>query len=305
LALLDRAIVRVLPAVPRRVVRRLSDRYIAGPELADAVATVRALNEQRKKATLDVLGEEVLAVDEALAIRAEYERAMAAIEDEGLDANVSVKPTALGLKVDPGLCAESVRALARIAAGHGRFVRMDMEDSSTATGTLELYRQLRAEGHENVGIVLQSMLRRTLDDVAELADLRPNVRVCKGIYVEPAEIAYQGDEAVRFNFVETMAALWEGGAKVAVATHDDALVARARELIRERGLGPERYEFQLLLGVREELADELVADGHTVRIYVPYGEKWYEYSLRRLQENPKLAGYAARDVLGRLRAPLR
>jgi proline dehydrogenase len=301
LALLDRAIVRVLPAVPRRVVRRLSDRYIAGPELADAVATVRALNAQGRKATLDVLGEEVLSADEALAIRAEYERAMTAIEDEGLDANVSVKPTALGLKVDPGLCAESVRALARIAAGHGRFVRMDMEDSSTTTATLELYRRLRAEGHENVGIVLQSMLRRTLDDVAELAGLRPNVRVCKGIYVEPAEIAYQGDEAVRFNFVETMAALWEGGAKVAVATHDDALVARARELIRERGLGPERYEFQLLLGVREELADELVADGHTVRIYVPYGEKWYEYSLRRLQENPKLAGYAARDVLGRLR----
>ncbi|HXV95717.1 MAG TPA: proline dehydrogenase family protein [Gaiellaceae bacterium] len=301
MALLDRAIVRVLPAVPRRVVRRLSDRYIAGPDLADAVATVRALNEQGKKATLDVLGEEVLSADEALAIRAEYERAMAAIEDEGLDANVSVKPTALGLKVDPGLCAESVRALARIAAGHGRFVRMDMEDSSTTTATLDLYRQLRAEGHENVGIVLQSMLRRTLDDVADLAGLRANVRVCKGIYVEPAEIAYQGDDAVRFSFVETMAALWEDGAKVAVATHDDALVAGALELIRERGLGPERYEFQLLLGVREELADELAADGHTVRIYVPYGEKWYEYSLRRLQENPKLAGYAARDVLTRLR----
>jgi proline dehydrogenase len=301
LALLDRAIVRVLPAVPRRVVRRLSDRYIAGPDLADAVATVRALNEQGKKATLDVLGEEVLSADEALAIRAEYERAMAAIEDGGLDANVSVKPTALGLKVDPGLCAESVRALARIAAGHGRFVRMDMEDSSTTTATLELYRRLREEGHENVGIVLQAMLRRTLDDVAELAGLRPNVRVCKGIYVEPAGIAYQGDEAVRFNFVETMAALWEGGAKVAVATHDDALVARALELIRERSLSPERYEFQLLLGVREELADELVADGHTVRIYVPYGQKWYEYSRRRLQENPKLAGYAARDLLQRLR----
>jgi proline dehydrogenase len=301
LALLDRAIVRVLPAVPRRVVRRLSDRYIAGPELADAVREVRALNEQGKKATLDVLGEEVSAAGEALAIRAEYERAMAAIEDEGLEANVSVKPTALGLHVDPELCAESVRALSRIAAGHGRFVRMDMEDSSTTTATLELYRRLREEGHENVGIVLQSMLRRTLDDVAGLTGLQPNVRICKGIYVEPAEIAYQGDDAIRFSFVEAMAALWEGGAKVAVATHDDALVAKALELIRERGLGPERYEFQLLLGVREELAAELVAGGHTVRIYVPYGEKWYEYSLRRLQENPKLAGYAARDLAGRLR----
>jgi proline dehydrogenase len=300
-ALLDRAIVQVLPAVPRRVVRRLSDRYIAGPELADAVATVRALNEAGRKATLDVLGEEVATTDEALAIRAEYEQAMATIEEEGLDANVSIKLTGLGLNVDPELCAESVRALVRLAAGHGRFVRIDMEDSSTTTATLDLYRELRTEGHDNVGIVLQAMLQRTLDDVGELVELRPNVRVCKGIYVEPADIAYQGDEAIRFNFVETMAALWEGGAKVAVATHDDALVAKALELIRERGLGLERYEFQLLLGVREELADELVRGGHTVRIYVPYGRKWYEYSLRRLQENPKLAGYVARDVVRRLR----
>jgi proline dehydrogenase len=301
LALLDRAIVRVLPAVPRRIVSRLSERYIAGPDLTDAVATVRALNASGKKATLDVLGEEVASADEALAIRAEYERAMATIEAEGLDANVSVKLTGLGLGVQPELCAESVRVLVRIAAGHGRFVRIDMEDSSTTTATLDLYRRLRAEGHDNVGIVLQAMLRRTLDDVDELAGFDPNVRVCKGIYVEPADVAFQGDEAIRFNFVETMTALWETGAKVAVATHDDVLVTKALELIAERGLGHERYEFQLLLGVREELADELARDGHTVRIYVPYGQKWYEYSLRRLQENPKIAGYVARDTLGRLR----
>ena len=281
--------------------RRLSDRYIAGPELADAVAVVRELNAAGKKATLDVLGEEVVSAEEAVAIRDEYELAMTTIEAEGLDANVSVKPTGLGLAVDPELCAESVRALARIAAGHGRFVRMDMEDSSTTTATLDLYRRLRADGHDNVGIVLQAMLRRTLDDVAELAGLDPNVRVCKGIYVEPAEIAYQGDDAIRFNFVQTISALWASGAKVAVATHDDALVAKALELIREGGLGFERYEFQLLLGVRGELADELVAGGHTVRIYVPYGQKWYEYSLRRLQENPKIAGYVARDTLRALK----
>jgi proline dehydrogenase len=301
LALLDRAIARVLPAVPRRVVRRLSSRYIAGPELADAVETVRGLNDASRKATLDVLGEEIETVEEALAIRAEYEEAMEAVESEGLDANVSVKLTALGLKVDPELCAESVRSLARKAAERERFVRIDMEDSSTTTATLDLYRRLRAEGFDNLGIVLQAMLRRTLDDVLELAELEPNVRVCKGIYVEPVELAYQGDEAVRFSFVETMSALWERGAKVAVATHDEALVAQALGLIEEQGLGPERYEFQLLLGVREELADELVRGGHTVRIYVPYGRKWYEYSLRRLQENPKIAGYAARDTFRRLR----
>jgi proline dehydrogenase len=300
-ALLDRAIARTLPAIPKPVVRRLSDRYIAGSALADAIETVRTLNAAGKKATLDVLGEEVGTVEEAVVIRAEYEEAMEAIEREGLDANVSVKPTALGLKVDPELCADNVRALVLKAAERGRFLRMDMEDSTTTTATLDLYRRLRSEGHDNIGIVLQAMLRRTLDDVLGLAELAPNVRVCKGIYVEPAELAYQGDEAIRFNFVEAMSALWSNGAKVAVATHDDVLVAKALALIEERRLGLERYEFQLLLGVREELADELVRGGHTVRIYVPYGRKWYEYSLCRLQENPKVAGYVARDTLRRLR----
>jgi len=301
LALLDRAIVWMLPAVPKPVVRRLSDRYIAGPKLDDAIAVVRELNAAGKLATLDVLGEEVASREEALAIRAEYEEAMAAIEREGLEANVSVKLTGLGLAVDPALCAESVRALVSAAAENGRFVRIDMEDSSTTTATLDLYRELRAEGRDNVGIVLQAMLRRTLDDVLDLVALAPNVRVCKGIYVEPADIAYQGDEAIRFAFVETMAALWEGGAKVAVATHDEWLVAEALRLIEERGLGRERYEFQMLLGVREELADELAREGHTLRVYVPYGRQWYEYSLRRLQENPKVAGYIARDSLRRLK----
>jgi proline dehydrogenase len=300
LAVLDRAIVRVLPAFPRPVVRRLSARYIAGPELADAVTVVGRLNQGGKKATLDVLGEEVTTRDEALAIRAEYERAMAAVEDEGLDANVSVKLTALGLKVDAALTGESVRMLVRAAAERDRFVRIDMEDSSTTEQTLALYRELRGEGLDNVGLVLQAMLQRTVDDVHELLPLRPNVRVCKGIYVEPAEIAYQGEQAVRFNFLQAMTALWDGGAKVAVATHDDALVEQALDLIERRGLGPERYEFQLLLGVREELAGELARAGHTVRVYVPYGRQWYEYSLRRLQENPRLAGYVARDTVRRL-----
>ena len=151
---------------------------------------------------------------------------------------MSVKLTGLGLAVDPELCAASVRAIVGKAAENGRFVRIDMEDSSTTTATLDLYRALRAEGHDNVGIVLQAMLRRTLDDVLDLVALRPNVRVCKGIYVEPAEIAYQGDEAIRFAFVEAMTALWEGGAKVAVATHDEWLVGEALRLIRGAGPGP-------------------------------------------------------------------
>jgi proline dehydrogenase len=301
LALFDRAIARVLPAVPKPLVRRLSARYIAGPTLADACAVVRKLNEAGKKATLDVLGEETASEGEALAIRREYEEALSTVDAEGLDANISVKLTGLGLNVAPDVCRESVRALVQASADRGRFLRIDMEDSSTTTATLDLYRDLRAEGHENVGIVLQAMLRRTLDDVRDLLPFRPNVRVCKGIYVEPAELAYRGKDAIRFTFAAAMEALWDGGAKVAVASHDEWVVTKALELIEAKGLGYERYEFQMLLGVREDLADELVQGGHTMRIYVPYGRKWYEYSLRRLQENPAIAGYVAADILRRLK----
>jgi proline dehydrogenase len=300
-ALLDRAIVRVLPAVPRPVVKRLSQRYIAGPTLGDAVDVVRALNEEGKMATIDVLGEEISRREEASALLAEYEGVFETIEREGLDSNISVKLTGLGLNLDHDFCRENASELVREAAARRNFVRIDMEDSSTTTQTLELYRELRQEGLDNVGVVLQAYMKRTLADVAALADLRPNVRVCKGIYVEPPEIAFQEFETVRLNFTEALAALMDAAAYVAVATHDDWLMSEALALIEERGLEPHEYEFQMLLGVRPELGDELVREGHRLRIYVPYGRRWYEYSLRRLQENPKIAGYVALDTLKRLR----
>jgi proline dehydrogenase len=300
-ALLDRAIVRVLPAVPRPVVKRLSQRYIAGPTLGDAVDVVRALNEEGKMATIDVLGEEISRREEASALLAEYEGVFETIEREGLDSNISVKLTGLGLNLDHDFCRENASELVREAAARRNFVRIDMEDSSTTTQTLELYRELRQEGLHNVGVVLQAYMKRTLADVAGLADLRPNVRVCKGIYVEPPEIAFQEFETVRLNFTEALAALMDAGAYVAVATHDDWLMSEALALMEERSLEPHEYEFQMLLGVRPELGDELVREGHRLRIYVPYGRRWYEYSLRRLQENPKIAGYVALDTLKRLR----
>jgi proline dehydrogenase len=300
-ALLDRAIVRVLPAVPRPVVKRLSQRYIAGPSLEDAVAVVKALNDAGKMATIDVLGEEITRREEATALLAEYEDVFETIEREQLDSNVSVKLTGLGLNLDHEFCRENVAELVREAAARGNFVRIDMEDSSTTSETLEIYRELRGQGLENVGVVLQAYMKRTLSDVAELAELRPNVRVCKGIYVEPPDVAFQEFETVRLNFAEAVSALIDLGAYVAVATHDDWVIAEALALIEERGLPPDDYEFQMLLGVRAELGDELVREGHRLRIYVPYGRQWYEYSLRRLQENPKIAGYIAVDTLKRLK----
>jgi len=273
--------------VPKPVVQRFSSRYIAGSTLTDAVGVVRRLNAEGMLATIDVLGEEITHADEARAIARAYLDVFDAIDREQLDANVSVKLTALGLKLSYDLCKENVLEV----LAQGRFVRIDMEDSTTTDATLRLYRELRDAGHDNVGVVLQAYLRRTLDDVGALADLKPNVRLCKGIYVEPPSLAYSGADSVRTSFVQCLDALLEAGAYVAVATHDERLIGEA--------LRRDVPEFQMLLGVREERARELVADGRRVRIYVPFGEQWYAYSLRRLQENPAMATTIARAAVGR------
>jgi proline dehydrogenase len=298
--LLDRAIVRLLPAVPRPVVQKLSSRYIAGPELKDARETVRRLNGQGKLATVDVLGEEITTPEEAAAIVRAYRDVFADITECGLDSNVSVKPTALGLKLDYALARENLEAVVRHAAESGNFVRIDMEDSTTTDATLRVYRELRGAGLDNVGVVLQASLRRTLDDVWNLADLKPSVRLCKGIYVEPPTIQFRDYEAVRASFVKALDVLLETGAYVGIATHDEYLIDEGRRLVVEHGLRREQYEFQMLLGVRPRLGDGLVQQGHRLRIYVPFGQQWYAYSLRRLQENPKIAGYIATDTVGRM-----
>jgi proline dehydrogenase len=304
-AILDRALVTLLPAVPKPVVRRLAERYIAGPEPDDAVRVVRRLNGEGKLATIDVLGEEITHADEARAIAGAYHDVLETIDRERLDSNVSVKLTGLGLELSLELCRENLESLVVDAAARDNFVRIDMEDSSTTDDTLALYRGLREAGHDRVGVVLQATLKRTLADVDALADLRPNVRLCKGIYVEPATIAFREFEAVRTNFVRVLEGLLDAGCYVGIATHDEWLLGHARQAVNERGLGPDEYEFQMLLGVRPELGEELVREGHRLRIYVPFGTHWYEYSLRRLQENPKIAGYVAADTVDRLLHPRR
>jgi proline dehydrogenase len=299
-SLLDSALVRLLPAVPKPVVQLFSSRYIAGATLDEAVAVVRDLNAGGKLATIDVLGEEIEREEEAWGIAQTYRDVFAAIAEAGLDSNVSVKLTALGLDLSYEICRDNLLAVLDAAASHGNFVRIDMEDSSTTDATLRLYRELREAGHDNLGVVLQARLRRTLDDVEALADLRPSVRLCKGIYLEPAEIAFTDYEAVRANFLRCLDALLETGSYVGVATHDEWLIGESLARISGRGLGPLQYELQMLLGVREERRDELVAEGHRLRVYVPFGQHWYAYSLRRLQENPAMAGTIARATAGRM-----
>jgi proline dehydrogenase len=291
---LDRTIVRLLPAVPRPVVQRLSARYIAGSTIDDAARVVDELNGQGKLATVDVLGEEITNAGEARAIAGQYHHLLARIDDDDLDSNISIKLTALGLDLDLGLCRENLEAVVRDAKQRESFVRIDMEDSSTTTRTLGLYRDLRELGYENLGVVVQAYLRRTIADVEGI----DNVRLCKGIYVEPPAIAYREFEAVRANYLLVLEKLLAQGSFVGIATHDEYLIVEALRLVR--GLPSDRYEFQMLLGVRPDRADALVGAGHRVRIYVPYGTQWYEYSLRRLQENPKIAGYVAGDTLNKL-----
>jgi proline dehydrogenase len=294
LTLLDRAIVRLLPAVPKPVVQYFSARYIAGDSLADGVAVVQRLNREGKRATVDVLGEDVTNPAEAQAIVQAYLDVLDSIAEQQLDSNISVKPTALGLDLSVELFHDNLETLVRRAQAHGNFVRIDMEDSSTTDDTLRTYRRLREEGHENVGVVLQAYLRRTYDDVRSLADLRPNVRLCKGIYVEPPAIAFTDDDAIRANFLRCLDALFDANAHVGIATHDEWLIRKSLDRIAGS------YEFQMLLGVREDRATELVEEGHALRVYVPFGRHWYQYSLRRLQENPAMAGTVARATVGRM-----
>ena len=295
---LSRVMVQMLPLVPRAIVGRVSARYIAGEHLADALAVVQRLHATGLQASVDVLGEFVHRLDEAARAQDEYLALLSALGGDGMRAQVSVKLTQLGLKLDRHACADHVRALARLAEQLGTLVTIDMEDSSCTDATLETFTALRRES-SHVGGVLQACLRRSAADLDRLLPLQPNLRICKGIYVEPAEIAYRDREEVRRNFVKLVDRLLESQAFVGIATHDEPVVEACRDLLRRHHAGPDRYEFQMLLGVREELRARLHAEQHPVRVYVPYGTHWYAYSMRRLKENPAIAGLVLRNLFER------
>lgn len=289
-------IARSLPLVPRPIMRRVSRRYIAGDTLEEAVASVRRLNDEGLMATLDVLGESVTDRGLVEAAVRDYAAALDAIHAGRLDANISIKPTQFGLSLDFDLCLDRVRALAARAREAGNFVRIDMEDSGCTSATLDLYRRLREEGFANVGVVLQAYMRRSLADVRALPE-GANVRLCKGIYIEPMEVAYQDRGVVNKNFVRLLEALLDRGAYVGIATHDEDLVFEAERIVERRRLAGDAYEFQMLLGVAEPLRRLVRGAGHRLRVYVPYGPQWYAYSLRRLKENPRIAGYILSGLL--------
>lgn len=293
--LFSRLVKTTLPAVPKPIVGRFASRYVAGPSLEDAVRVVRQLNQEGAMATVDVLGEEVHERTTAEAAVEQYLQVLRTLDAEKLDANVSIKPTMLGLKLDEEFCHDNLDRLCELAGQLSNFVRIDMEDRTTTQATLRIYRRLR-QRHDRVGVVLQSYMRSTLQDIEELPP-RANVRLCKGIYIEPREVAWKGYETVRHNFLAALEKMFAKGIYVGIATHDEFLVCGAVALIDRFRLEPSQYEFQMLYGVDSQLRRILIAGGHRLRVYVPFGQDWYPYSVRRLRENPEIAKHVLRAMI--------
>jgi len=294
--LANQLILSFIRALPKPLVKRFAMRYIAGEELDDAVRVVRAINSQKMMGTMDVLGENVSTREESLAAVRECEEVLHSINKNHLDANLSIKLTQFGLKIDEEFCRTNVKRLLEIASGYNNFVRIDMEDSSTTSATLKLYERLRSEGFENVGVVIQANMRRSEEDVQRLISMRANIRLCKGAYIEPDAITFEGKEEIRFNYLRLLRKLLDGKCYIGIATHDDFLIGGAYQYIQEMNLQRTDYEFQMLHGVKSKLRDKIVADGHRLRVYVPFGQYWYAYSIRRFKENPQIAWYLLQAI---------
>lgn len=294
--LFDRLVVLTLPLAPKKLVGWVASRYVSGASVADAVAAVRKLNEEGAVATVDILGESVSERDKAEKVVEEYVKLFEIIDAEGIDSNVSIKPTMLGLEFDEQFCKQSIDRIAAAAAKYGNFMRIDMEDRTCTDATIRIYNELQAK-YGNLGTVFQSYMRRTLDDIGDLPSEGANIRLCKGIYIEPREVAWKGYETVRANFVAALDKLFRQKVYVGVATHDEYLICRACELVERYGLTTDQFEFQMLLGVDPQLRRLLLDRGFKVRIYVPYGKDWYPYSIRRLRENPTVARHVIRAIL--------
>ena len=278
--------------------RHFARRFVAGETIDDAIAAVRGLNARGITASLDLLGESVHNEEEARASGREYLTILDRIHAAKLKANVSLKLTAMGLDMSEDLCVAIVQEILERARGYGSFVRLDMESSRYTQQTLDLFEhRLYPSFRENVGIVLQSYLYRTMEDVEHANQLKARVRICKGAYQEPASVAYPDKKDVDASYVRAMHALMERGNYPGIATHDEAIIGEAKRFAAERGIGRERFEFQMLYGVRRDLQERLVREGYNMRVYVPFGTQWYPYLMRRLAERPANVAFMTGNIL--------
>lgn len=292
----NKLITLILPFMPRKLVWIFSRKYIAGETLDDAVRVCRELNRNGIMITIDLLGEFITHLGQATENREEYLKIIDRIQQERIDGNYSLKPTSFGLLIDQEACYRNIREIVAKAASYGNFVRIDMEDSQCTDMEIQLFRRLHKEFPRNVGLVVQAYLRRTLEDLKTMRDMHTlevplNFRLCKGIYVEPEEIAYKKYEEVNHHYLEDLRFMFSQGYYPGIATHDKPLVDGALKMIKEFNIPKEKYEFQMLYGVTPELRRSIVGKGHRMRVYVPFGKDWFGYSTRRLKENPKMASH--------------
>ncbi len=302
--MINKLIASMLPYFPKKLVWIFSKRYIAGENVADAIRVSKELNAKGIKVTIDILGEFIKDLAEAERNKREYLELIDTIQKENIDGNYSLKPTSFGLLLDKEVCYSHIREIVAKAASYGNFIRIDMEDSPCTDMEIQLYRKLKAEFPNNVGLVFQAYLKRTLNDLQNLMDIHSsehqnNYRLCKGIYVEPAEIAYKKYEEINQHFLEDLEFLLKNGVYVGIATHDKPLIDGAYKLIEKYNVPKNKYEFQMLYGVTPELRQSIVEKGHTMRVYVPYGKEWFGYSTRRLKENPKMASHIIKALFVR------
>ena len=300
----NKLVASVLPFFPKKFIWTFSKRYIAGESLDDALRASKELNENGIMVTLDVLGEFIEDLSEAERNKEEYLEVIERLTEEKIDGNFSVKPSSFGLLLDEEACYGYIREIVRKAAGYNNFVRIDMEDSSCVDRELTLFRRLHKEFPKNVGLVLQAYLKRTMDDIRDLAPLHTpetplNFRLCKGIYVEPARIAYKEHDEINRHYLEDLDYMLDHGFYVGIATHDPFLIEESYKLIQKYDLKREEYEFQMLFGVTPERRTSILRKGHRMRVYVPFGKDWFGYSTRRLKENPQIASYIIKALFNR------
>jgi proline dehydrogenase len=297
----NRFIAAILPYFPKNFIWIFSRPYIAGKTIEDAVRASKELNNKQIKVTLDVLGEFIKTLEEAEANKKEYLNLIDISYKNGINGNFSVKPTSFGLLIDKDICLSHIREIVAKAASYNGFIRIDMEDSPCTDAEIELFRKLKVEFPTNVGLVVQAYLRRTLQDIREMQDLNSpeaplSFRLCKGIYIEPELIAFKKYEEVNSHFLEDLEYMFANNIHVGIATHDKPLVEGAYKLIEKYKVPKHMYEFQMLYGVTPKLRESIVNDGHSMRVYVPFGKQWFGYSTRRLKENPKMASHIIKAI---------
>lgn len=299
--MINKLIAQTLPYFPKKFVWIFSKKYIAGETIEEAIIASRELNKNNIKVTVDLLGEFITNLDQARENKDEYLKIIEHFEAAQIDGNYSLKPTSFGLLLDKEICYQYIREIVTKAAECNNFIRVDMEDSKCVDLEIELFRKLKKEFPKNVGLVFQAYLKRTLKDLENLMDIHSeetpiNYRLCKGIYVEPKEIAYKSYEVINEHYLEDLEYLLKNKVYVGIATHDRKLVEAAFQLVEKYNVSKDLFEFQMLYGVTPQLRKEIVDRGYRMRVYVPFGKDWFGYSTRRLKENPKMANDIIKSI---------